>query len=104
MEERILEELAWNANSPLWKELTTSGYTIPKSHEFAQDNFTGKFKNSLSFFFKKVNFRNVSLVNNFRFLVYHLATIRIMDLCERVRMEEHGRTRVWTLFEVYKII
>lgn len=31
--------------------------------------------------------------------VYYLAAIRLTDLCDRIRMDEPIRTRVWTLFE-----
>lgn len=37
-----------------------------------------------SFFFRKV---------------YYLAAVRLNDLCDRVRMDERGRQKVWTLFE-----
>ncbi|CAG9533583.1 unnamed protein product [Cercopithifilaria johnstoni] len=31
--------------------------------------------------------------------VYYLAAVRLRDLCERVRLDEKGRQRAWTLFE-----
>lgn len=31
--------------------------------------------------------------------MYYLAAVRLRDLCERVRLDEKGRQRAWTLFE-----
>lgn len=31
--------------------------------------------------------------------VYYLATVRLNDLCDRLRIDEIVRTRIWTLFE-----
>lgn len=31
--------------------------------------------------------------------VYYLASVRLLDLCDRLRMDERGKQRVWTLFE-----
>ena len=31
--------------------------------------------------------------------VYYLASVRLLDLCERLRIDERGKQRVWTLFE-----
>ena len=33
------------------------------------------------------------------FQLYYLAALHMNDLCDRVRMDERGRRRVWTLFE-----
>jgi hypothetical protein len=31
--------------------------------------------------------------------VYYLASVRLLDLCDRLRIDERGKQRVWTLFE-----
>ncbi|MFH4975910.1 hypothetical protein AB6A40_002619 [Gnathostoma spinigerum] len=143
VEERVLEELSWAIDSPLWSTLARRPDGVPSSQsvslstmesysqrahntiglsqrftaspmkmphsaitvtnaakrrlEFEEDEAgpakriavesdwtTGACSSSTLLFFRKV---------------YFLAAVRLQDLCERVRLDEKGRQRVWTLFE-----
>ncbi|EPB77832.1 Retinoblastoma-associated protein B domain protein [Ancylostoma ceylanicum] len=71
VEERVLEELAWTKDSPLWTSLSRKPDSIPSCDE-AWGSSTR---------------------------IYYLASVRLSDLCERIRIDDRGRRMIWTVLE-----
>ncbi|KAI6241130.1 hypothetical protein M3Y99_00385500 [Aphelenchoides fujianensis] len=136
-EERVLEELAWAVDSPLWAALarrpdgvppcaavtyaemggvisgplrtgpmpSTISVRYPPSPMKPLDRMSAKRR--MEFGDEEVPHKKVtdavytmpSGTTLFFRKVYYLAAVRLNDLCDRLRMEEAARNRVWTLFE-----
>uniref|UniRef100_A0A1A7Z9A2 Retinoblastoma-like protein 2 n=1 Tax=Nothobranchius furzeri TaxID=105023 RepID=A0A1A7Z9A2_NOTFU len=97
VEEQVLESLAWTSNSPLWHSLQSA--QVPT----CQENLTSTLaiqsavtkpvtkavssplrRGSLSLFFRKV---------------FHLASVRLRDLCVKLDIPTDLRRKIWTCFE-----
>uniref|UniRef100_A0A183C8P6 Retinoblastoma-associated protein A-box domain-containing protein n=1 Tax=Globodera pallida TaxID=36090 RepID=A0A183C8P6_GLOPA len=98
VEESVLDEFAWKADSQLWSILSVSRSveafgepsTVPGS-QILSPSSTAYIQRSIDLppaiviFFKKV---------------FHLSAIRLSDLCERLRIvDDLTRHKIWTLFE-----
>lgn len=127
MEERVLEELAWALDSPLWTILSRRADGVP-AHQAVVPSGEAESLSSWSSPMKKRKlemddgdgglvqrgtysdaapqntatsffFRKVFFKASLQPQVYFLAAVRLSDLCERVHVDEKSRQRVWTLFE-----
>ncbi|KIH67772.1 Retinoblastoma-associated protein A domain protein [Ancylostoma duodenale] len=108
VEERVLEELAWAKDSPLWTSLSRKPDSIPSC-----DEAWGSSTRILSLAGsppKKMRYESDS--NNFGMQlppcnaqksffskIYYLASVRLSDLCERIRIDDRGRRMIWTVLE-----
>ncbi|EYC09456.1 hypothetical protein Y032_0060g3128 [Ancylostoma ceylanicum] len=108
VEERVLEELAWTKDSPLWTSLSRKPDSIPSC-----DEAWGSSTRVLSLAGsppKKIRYESDS--NNFGMQlppcnaqksffskIYYLASVRLSDLCERIRIDDRGRRMIWTVLE-----
>nr|4YOO_A Chain A, Retinoblastoma-like protein 1,Retinoblastoma-like protein 1 [Homo sapiens]4YOS_A Chain A, Retinoblastoma-like protein 1,Retinoblastoma-like protein 1 [Homo sapiens] len=88
IEEQILESLAWSHDSALWEALQVSANKVPTCEEviFPNNFETGRPKRtgSLALFYRKV---------------YHLASVRLRDLCLKLDVSNELRRKIWTCFE-----
>ncbi|KAL3103373.1 hypothetical protein niasHS_002559 [Heterodera schachtii] len=98
IEESVLEEFAWAKNSQLWSVLNLS-------HSFDAYGEPSPVPASLILGPSSASYiqRSIDLsppIIIFFKKVYHLAAIRLSDLCERLRVaDELIRHKAWTLFE-----
>uniref|UniRef100_A0A7E4UQI1 CULLIN_2 domain-containing protein n=1 Tax=Panagrellus redivivus TaxID=6233 RepID=A0A7E4UQI1_PANRE len=144
VEERVLEEMAWSSDSPLWKTLSPEN-PFPAYEEVSLHERGGEPATTRPIPLNAPTAQNASLVNRycltpvpnranakrrldygtstaedveygepsskkigkvrnsslyvFARKAYYLAALHLNDLCDRVRMDEKGRRRAWTLFE-----
>ncbi|KHJ95046.1 Retinoblastoma-associated protein A domain protein [Oesophagostomum dentatum] len=101
VEERVLEELAWTKDSPLWTSLSRKPDSIPTCDE-AWGNTSRAFgvlggMSPDQLVSHKFSFRPA--MRKSHSLIYYLASIRLSDLCERIRVDDRGRRMIWTVLE-----
>ncbi|VDM56317.1 unnamed protein product [Angiostrongylus costaricensis] len=108
VEERVLEELAWSRDSPLWTLLNRKPDSVPSC-----DEAWGNAKNISSinspskrirFDVERSSFSQTQLPpcnaqKSFFSKVYYLASIRLSDICERIRIDDRGKRMMWTVLE-----
>ncbi|KAE9555467.1 hypothetical protein FO519_001322 [Halicephalobus sp. NKZ332] len=135
IEERVLEELGWSFESPIWKTIGSENpfpyydevmipegkndqRSIPIITPNPSANVFSRFgpptpkptmtaKRRLDFDpeesepspKKFIKTGGSSSLTIFARKVYYLAALHLNDLCDRLRLEEKGRRKVWTLFE-----
>ncbi|CAJ0593524.1 unnamed protein product [Cylicocyclus nassatus] len=109
VEERVLEELAWTKDSALWTALSRKPDSVPTCDE-AWGNPT-RIVNPLgsppkrmrydseSNTFSQLQLPPCNAQKSFFSKIYYLASIRLSDLCERIRVDDRGRRMMWTVFE-----
>ncbi|VDO19360.1 unnamed protein product [Heligmosomoides polygyrus] len=102
-----LEELAWTHDSPLWTSLSRKPDSVPSCEE-AWGNPRSPTSASPA---KRMRFEleqsslsqcqlpPCSAQMSFFSKLYFLASKRLSDLCERIRIDERGRRMMWTVFE-----
>ncbi|KAJ1363596.1 hypothetical protein KIN20_023493 [Parelaphostrongylus tenuis] len=108
VEERVLEELAWSRDSPLWTLLNRKPDSVPSCDE-AWGN--AKSVSTITSPSKRMRFdveRNsfsqtqpppCNAQKSFFSKVYYLASIRLSDICERIRIDDRGKRMMWTVLE-----
>uniref|UniRef100_A0A0K0CXZ8 RB_A domain-containing protein n=1 Tax=Angiostrongylus cantonensis TaxID=6313 RepID=A0A0K0CXZ8_ANGCA len=108
VEERVLEELAWSRDSPLWTLLNRKPDSVPSC-----DEAWGNAKNvsaisspskRIRFDVDRCSFSQTQLPpcnaqKSFFSKVYYLASIRLSDICERIRVDDRGKRMMWTVLE-----
>ncbi|VBB28062.1 unnamed protein product [Acanthocheilonema viteae] len=127
VEERVLEEFAWSLESPLWPSLQRRADGVPSSqavsleavegYSMRQPSLSQRYtvspikplaKRRLEFddddspciaAKRRVTDAESSSPSSATLLFFRKASVRLRDLCERVRLDEKGRQRAWTLFE-----
>ncbi|KAK6056696.1 Retinoblastoma-associated protein A domain protein, partial [Cooperia oncophora] len=107
LEERVLEELAWTHGSPLWTSLSRKPDSVPTCEE-AWGNMKSTVIISPA---KRMRYEvdpntvphnqppPCSAHMSFFSKLYYLASVRLSDICERIRIDERGRRMMWTLLE-----
>ncbi|GMR53670.1 hypothetical protein PMAYCL1PPCAC_23865, partial [Pristionchus mayeri] len=107
VEEEILEEMGWSHDSPLWGTLSTRADGVPSS----QSIWTYESEKRLVAYspMKKRRTEDGRIVDSrltgvtpgtlFFRKIYLMAAARLTDLCERLKMDEKGKEKVWTIFE-----
>lgn len=126
LEEKILDSMSWETDSPLWKTIDESNMSVPlceevclpqqlsslESSSIQESDVNTSVKNTAeeSKPVLKVNSkegceskvkpkRGGSLGLFFR-KFYHLASVRMQDLCEQLRItDKEVRLKIWTCFE-----
>ncbi|VDK68207.1 unnamed protein product [Onchocerca ochengi] len=128
VEERVLEEFAWSLDSPLWPSLQRRVDGVPSSQAVSLETVEGYSMRqpSLSQRYTLSPMKPLAAKRRLEFddsdsscvaakrrapdvenptptsptlLFFRKAPVRLRDLCERVRLDEKGRQRAWTLFE-----
>ncbi|XGW20218.1 hypothetical protein V3C99_003770 [Haemonchus contortus] len=107
LEERVLEELAWTHGSPLWTSLSRKPDSVPSCEEAWGNPRNPVIVSPTKRMRYEVDSNNThqnqlppcSAQMSFFSKLYYLASVRLTDLCERVRVDERGRRMVWTLLE-----
>ncbi|KAH0515648.1 Retinoblastoma-like protein 1 [Microtus ochrogaster] len=113
IEEQILESLAWNNNSALWEALHASANKVPTCEEVIfPNNFEigngGNVQGHLPMMpmspiihprVKEVRTDSGSHRRGRYKAVYHLASVRLRDLCLKLDVSNELRRKIWTCFE-----
>ncbi|KAK6727757.1 hypothetical protein RB195_005440 [Necator americanus] len=109
VEERVLEELAWTRDSALWTSLSRKPDSVPTCDE-AWGSMTRIVSSigsppkkmrydSGSNTFSQVQFPPCNAQKSFFSKIYYLASVRLSDICERIRIDDRGRRMMWTVLE-----
>lgn len=126
VEEKILETMSWESSSPLWTVIDESNLPIPACEEVCLPHQLSSFeasqqqRNSYSIQTVKSGklgeFKSVSRTSDkngvlskpkrggslglFFRKFYHLASVRMQDLCEKLNInDKEVRLKIWTCFE-----
>ncbi|VDK81953.1 unnamed protein product [Cylicostephanus goldi] len=108
VEERVLEELAWTKDSALWTALSRKPDSVPTCDEAWGNprilNPLGSPPKRMRYDSESNSFSQLQLPpcnaqKSFFSKIYYLASIRLSDLCERIRVDDRGRRMMWTVFE-----
>ncbi|KAE9420489.1 hypothetical protein Angca_003027, partial [Angiostrongylus cantonensis] len=99
VEERVLEELAWSRDSPLLTLLNRKPDSVPSC-----DEAWGNAKNvsAISSPSKRMcvyDDKYICATYGNAVQVYYLASIRLSDICERIRVDDRGKRMMWTVLE-----
>ncbi|XP_071629197.1 retinoblastoma-like protein 1 [Temnothorax longispinosus] len=95
IEEKILESLAWQSDSPLWQTIESlpdgvpscEEVSLPGTLETTDPNAPGQpvlRTGSVTLFFRKF---------------YNLACVRMQDLCNSLEISDNDKKKIWTIFE-----
>ncbi|XP_024888513.1 retinoblastoma-like protein 1 isoform X5 [Temnothorax curvispinosus] len=95
IEEKILESLAWQSDSPLWQTIESlpdgvpscEEVSLPGTLETTDPNALGQpvlRTGSVALFFRKF---------------YNLACVRMQDLCNSLEISDNDKKKIWTIFE-----
>ncbi|GMT28601.1 hypothetical protein PFISCL1PPCAC_19898 [Pristionchus fissidentatus] len=109
IEESILEEGAWSHESPLWATLSRRADGVPSSESIWTYESERRVLASHYSPVKKRRTEDGRLVDSrvtgltpgtlFFRKIYLMAAARLIDLCDRLKMDEKGKQKVWTIFE-----
>ncbi|KAK5970732.1 Retinoblastoma-associated protein A domain protein [Trichostrongylus colubriformis] len=107
LEERVLEELAWTHGSPLWTMLSRKPNSVPTCEEAWGNPKTTLVVSPNKRMRYEVDSNNMpqkrlppcSAQMSFFSKLYYLASLRLTDICERIRVDDRGRRMMWTLLE-----
>ncbi|KAF8367483.1 lin-35 [Pristionchus pacificus] len=108
IEENILEEMAWTHDSPLWGTLSRRADGVPSSESIWTYESERRLVTSYSPVKKRrtedgriIDCRLNGLTPGTLFFrkIYLMAAARLNDLCDRLKMDEKGKEKVWTIFE-----
>lgn len=126
IEEMVLDELSWSLDSPLWAALARK-FEVPASNNVNGDTLptpssqhhpiTNRYQPSpMKPLIKKrhldygaedgvapkqrhEDYPPSTSHNLFFRKFYYLAAVRLTDLCDRIRIDDQSRHKVWTIFE-----
>ncbi len=130
LEEKILDSMSWEGDSPLWTTIEESNMSVPLCEDvclpYQLSSLDGNFSRiksvnafsmqkgnkiepraPLQLNCKEPNDRDVKLkpkrggsLGLFFRKFYHLASVRMQDLCEQLRVtDKEVRLKIWTCFE-----
>ncbi|CEF65748.1 Retinoblastoma family protein [Strongyloides ratti] len=114
IEEKILEELAWTKDSPIWKVVDDGPTNFPSSYSVQYQagdsslseidrrqmkDYEDLVKNREK---EAVSVEPPSITQNTKIFVrkfYYLAAIRVVHLCERLSFNEENKLKIWNCIE-----
>ncbi|CAJ0946269.1 unnamed protein product, partial [Mesorhabditis belari] len=100
LEERILEEYAWSFDSPLWSLLSRRADVVPSCKQVWTSEMSGDlYSPAKRMRVDEDEMPSSGVLTLFFRKIYYLASVRLVDLCERLKMNETAKSRVWTLVE-----
>lgn len=114
IEEKILEELAWTVDSPIWKVVGDGPANFPSSYavqyQAADSSLSEIDRRQMKDYENLVKNREKdatsvepsSITQNTKIFVrkfYYLAAIRVVHLCERLSFNEENKLKIWNCIE-----
>uniref|UniRef100_A0A0N5CHG1 Retinoblastoma family protein n=1 Tax=Strongyloides papillosus TaxID=174720 RepID=A0A0N5CHG1_STREA len=114
IEEKILEELAWTADSPIWKVVGDGPDKFPSScavqYQAGDSSLSEIDRRQMKDYENLVKNREKeatsveppSITQNTKIFVrkfYYLAAIRVVHLCERLSFNEENKLKIWNCIE-----
>ncbi|CAJ0565601.1 unnamed protein product, partial [Mesorhabditis spiculigera] len=100
IEESVFEELAWSFESPLWNHLAQRADAIPSCNTVWAGEMRSEFYSPAKRMrTEEDGVPSSKAMNNFFRKLYFIASNRLVDICERLNLNEQAKSRVWTLFE-----
>uniref|UniRef100_H2SIQ6 Retinoblastoma-like 1 (p107) n=1 Tax=Takifugu rubripes TaxID=31033 RepID=H2SIQ6_TAKRU len=98
IEEQVLESQAWSTDSALWSALQAAGSQVPTVEEVRRSTVM-----AMRFFWNhqhhKLQPKPFSRALCLCLQVYHLASVRLRDLCWKLDISSDLRGKIWTCFE-----
>uniref|UniRef100_A0A0N5A556 EF-hand domain-containing protein n=1 Tax=Parastrongyloides trichosuri TaxID=131310 RepID=A0A0N5A556_PARTI len=114
IEEKILEELAWTENSPIWKFVGDGPTKFPSSsyvqYQAADQSLSEIDRRQMKDYETLVKNREKEttiieppeVTQNSKIFIrkfYYLAAIRVVHLCERLSFNEENKLKIWNCIE-----